>query len=88
MPPHQPAEDSDRPGYSCLLAALDPHPDRALQRYLHLYQKLLRFFEWRGCSYPEEATDTTLDRVNRKIDQGTVVSNMNAFIAGVATCAC
>jgi DNA-directed RNA polymerase specialized sigma24 family protein len=78
-PPHNP---------SLLIACLDSHPDRAQERYLELYQKLLRLFEWRGCYHPEEAADQTLDRVNKKLEQGIVVSNIHAYIGGVARLVC
>jgi DNA-directed RNA polymerase specialized sigma24 family protein len=67
-----------------LLARLDPNPERAQEKYLRLYQRLLRFFEWRGCYHPEEAADETLDRVNYKLEQGVLVPNIDAFIMGIA----
>ena len=87
MPHSQSAEEPER-GPARLIAYLDAQPRRAQERYLELYQKLIRLFEWRGCYLPEEAADETLDRVNRKIEQGAVVSNIHAFIGGVARFVC
>jgi DNA-directed RNA polymerase specialized sigma24 family protein len=51
---------------------------------MRLYQRLLRFFEWRGCHHPEEAADSTLDRVEIKLEQRAKVPNVQAFVTGVA----
>jgi DNA-directed RNA polymerase specialized sigma24 family protein len=67
-----------------LLAYLDRNPERAQEIYLLLYQRLRRFFEYRGCHHPEEAADETLDRVNYKLEQGVIVPNIDAFIMGIA----
>ncbi len=84
---HQTAE-TEGSNYSRLLAQLDAHPNSAERAYIHLYQKLLRIFEWRGCHHPEEAVDATLDRVERKLSEGATVTNIHAFIMGVARLVC
>ncbi len=52
------------------LANLDSDQNRAGQKYEALRQRLVKFFEWRACSYAEELADETIDRVVRKIDLG------------------
>jgi DNA-directed RNA polymerase specialized sigma24 family protein len=87
MPHHHSAEEP-APDHQRLLAHLDPDPRCADEEYVRLYQRLLRFFEWRGCYHPEEAADSTIDRVIRKLAEGTVDSNIHAFVTGVARFVC
>jgi DNA-directed RNA polymerase specialized sigma24 family protein len=69
-----------------LLAWLDPDRKRAGEKYEAIRQKVLKFFEWRGCSSPEEYADVTLDRVIRKIEQGEEIRTAEPylFVLGVA----
>lgn len=67
-----------------LLAFLDADPELAGRRYVALYGKLTKFFEWRGCAAPDVSADETLNRVARKIEQGAVITNFNGFLYGVA----
>jgi hypothetical protein len=80
--------DELSPGRGHLLARLDPIPEQAQDEYIRLYQRLLRFFEWRGCHHPEEAADSTLDRVEIKLEKGANVPNVQAFVTGVARLVC
>jgi DNA-directed RNA polymerase specialized sigma24 family protein len=71
--------------HSHLLECLDPQPEVAGVKYLRLYNRLLRSFEWGGCHDPEWGSDETLDRVNSKLEQGTIdCSNIYAYMVGVA----
>jgi DNA-directed RNA polymerase specialized sigma24 family protein len=45
---------------------------------------LIKFFEWRGCSFPEDDADETINRVVRKIDQGEEIHNPSSYFYGVA----
>jgi DNA-directed RNA polymerase specialized sigma24 family protein len=67
-----------------LLLRLDPNPVVAQEKYVQLHRKLLRFFEWRGCRHPDEATDDALDRLKRKLGQGKEIPDVHAFVFGVA----
>jgi DNA-directed RNA polymerase specialized sigma24 family protein len=67
-----------------LLACFDPDRDEAGKRYAKTLVKLSRYFEWRGSDDPERDAQETLDRVARKIDEGKIVSNLNAYIYSVA----
>jgi DNA-directed RNA polymerase specialized sigma24 family protein len=78
------SEEPEQDPFSFLLSRLDTDVMRAEERYLQLHRKLRRFFEWRGCRHAEEATDVTLDRVNRKLAEGAVVPNLDAYVRGVA----
>lgn len=69
-----------------LLSFLDRDRDRAALAYDQLHRKLIKFFEWRGHPDPEHVADLTLNRVARKLEEGTVVRSPNpaAFVLGVA----
>ena len=66
------------------LAALDADRDAAAERYEHIRARLLRFFEWRGCTFPDEYADETLTRVIRKIDEGAAIHDPVSYCHGVA----
>ena len=66
------------------LATLDRDRDEAAQRYELIRARLLRFFEWRGCAFPDECADETLTRVIRKIDEGTAIRDPDSYCYGVA----
>ena len=53
-----------------LLIALGGDRDRGGEKYLEIRTNLTRFFEWRGCSFPEDHADETFNRIAKKIDEG------------------
>ncbi len=53
-------------------------------RYEELRVRLIRFFEWRGCTDAHDLADICLDRVLRKIGEGEEINNVQAFAATVA----
>jgi DNA-directed RNA polymerase specialized sigma24 family protein len=67
-----------------LLGRLDPDRERAGEKYQLLRTKLVKFFEWRGSSFPEEQADTALDRVVQRLGRGEPIDNVEAFVCGVA----
>jgi DNA-directed RNA polymerase specialized sigma24 family protein len=66
------------------LARLGPDHERAAAAYEALQQTLVRFFDWRGASSPEECADETLDRLARKLDEGNPVDDVKSFALGIA----
>ena len=77
--------DLTRDAFDRLLALLDSDRDRAGDRYERLRFKLVRFFEWRGSAYPEELADRTIDRVCRKITEGSeILEDPSGYFYGVA----
>jgi DNA-directed RNA polymerase specialized sigma24 family protein len=64
------------------------HPDRteAGDRYESIRERLIKYFECRECLYGEDLADETIDRVARKIAEGTEVwaSNPISYFYGVA----
>lgn len=67
-----------------LLLLLDKERERAGEHYEVLRAKLVRIFEWRGSSSPEDDADETLDRIARKVAEGEIVRDVRAFAGGVA----
>lgn len=72
--------------FDALLARLDPDRDRAGERYEEIRRKLARLFEWRGCEFPEELVDETLNRVARRLREGLEIQTPDpyAYFCGVA----
>lgn len=68
-----------------LLLALG-HGDRESggEKYLGIRTHLMRFFEWRGCSFPEDHADETINRIARKVAEGEEIVNPSGYAMGVA----
>jgi RNA polymerase sigma factor (sigma-70 family) len=67
-----------------LLACLDSDRDIAADRYLRMRRDLVRLFEWRGCSTPDEYADETINRCARKIQEGEEIRDVATYSIGVA----
>jgi DNA-directed RNA polymerase specialized sigma24 family protein len=67
-----------------LLLYLDADRELAGQKYETLRLGLVRFFEWRGCAFPEDHADEAIDRVARKIVQGEEIRNIHSYAIAVA----
>ena len=69
-----------------LLACFDPDRGRAGEKYEQVRKKLVKFFAWRECSDPEEYADRTIDRVSRRILEGSDlrVADPYVYMHGVA----
>lgn len=67
-----------------LLAALAPSREEAAARYENLRLRLVRYFTWERCSFPEERADEALNRVARRLEEGEPVQNIESYSAGVA----
>lgn len=68
---------------SRLLARLHSDTEQAGREYVQLRRALVRFFDWRGASAPDECADETLDRLAVKVEN-TVVDDLRAFAYGIA----
>jgi RNA polymerase sigma factor (sigma-70 family) len=68
------------------LQQLNPDLERAGEKYENIRQKLVKFFEYRGCAFPDEYADETINRVIRKINEGEVIraANLYDYFYGVA----
>jgi len=69
-----------------LLDLLGPDRDAAGRKYEQIRVKLHRIFEWRGCPYPDELVDETMNRVAHKVTGGVEVRSEDPFryFCGVA----
>lgn len=67
-----------------LLIALGGDPDTAAAKYLEIRTNLTRFFEWRGCSFPEDHADETINRIAKRVAEGEAILNHSGYAMGVA----
>ena len=69
-----------------LLAVLGPNRGVASVGYEQIRRKLIKFFEWRGCRFPEELADEAINRVAHKIDDGLDLGgdSIHRYFHGVA----
>jgi DNA-directed RNA polymerase specialized sigma24 family protein len=67
-----------------LLSRLNADRDQAGELYEELRLKLLKFFLWKNCPDPEACADDALDRLARRLDEGTEIQNVNAYAYQVA----
>jgi len=72
-----------QPAFDSLLALLGPDRDAAADRYLEIRRNLVRLFEWRGCSMPEEYADETINRCAKKIGDGEPIRDLATYCIGV-----
>lgn len=66
------------------LALLDADRSRAARKYEDLRTRLIKFFEWRACQFPETLADETLDRIARKIETGEQIKEYLYYAFAVA----
>ena len=69
--------------FAALLARLDPDPNRAAAEYERLRRALVKFFDWRGHTAPDDCADETLDRLARKLGD-TTVGDVARYAYGIA----
>src|ERR1041384_6721175 len=67
-----------------LLIALGGDRESGSEKYLEIRNNLTRFFEWRGCSFPEDHADETFNRIAKKLDEGEQILNPPGYAMGVA----
>jgi DNA-directed RNA polymerase specialized sigma24 family protein len=67
-----------------LLVAFDTDRDTAARKYLEIRNNLTRFFEWRGCSFPEDHADETINRMAKRVAEGEEILNHSGYAMGVA----
>jgi DNA-directed RNA polymerase specialized sigma24 family protein len=71
-------------GFDGLLALLGSDREVAGHRYLRMRRDLVRLFECRGCSTPDEYADEAINRCARKIDEGEEIRDVSTYSFGVA----
>ena len=69
-----------------LLLQLDSNAEKAAREYETIRFKLVKFFEYRGCTFPEEYADETINRVIKKIESGEKIytDNYASYFLGFA----
>jgi DNA-directed RNA polymerase specialized sigma24 family protein len=71
------------PGFARLLARLHSDAERAGQEYERLRRALVKFFDWRGASSPDDCADEALDRLACKLED-TAVEDVPSYAHGIA----
>ena len=69
--------------FATFLAWLGPEAESAGEEYERLRRRLGLFFRQRGCRFPEELADETINRVILKLGEGRIENRM-AYCYGVA----
>src|SRR5215210_2942142 len=67
-----------------LLVTLGGDRESGSEKYLEIRGNLTRFFEWRGCSFPEDHADETINRIAKKVGEGEEILNPSGYAMGVA----
>lgn len=67
-----------------LLIALGDDRDSGGEKYLEIRSHLIRFFEWRGCPFPEDHADETFNRIAKRVAEGEQLENPSGYAMGVA----
>jgi len=67
-----------------LLATLSPDRSTAADHYLAIRRNLVRLFEWRGCSTPDEYADEAINRCAKKIGEGEEIRDVGTYCVGIA----
>ena len=67
-----------------LLISLGDDRDSGGQKYLEIRSNLIRFFEWRGCPFPEDHADETINRMAKRVSEGEAILNPSGYAMGVA----
>ena len=67
-----------------LLLSFGDDRDSGGKKYLEIRNNLTRFFEWRGCSFPEDHADETINRIAKRVAEGEQIQNPSGYAMGVA----
>ena len=81
---HQMLDSLSKTNFEQFLQTLDSDQDAAAEKYLRLRSSLESFFEWRDCENTEDLTDIVFDRVTKKIIEGEIIENIEAFCISIA----
>lgn len=72
--------------FDLLLARLHPERERAGEKYEAVRSRLVKFFDYRGCTAADQAADETINRVARRLEGGETIRSEDAssYFLGVA----
>jgi hypothetical protein len=90
-----PAMDESRPSnrrrwaltqeaFDALLQRLGPDRESAAVAFESLRRKLLQFFTYEACAFPDRWADETLDRVAKRLSEGSPIEEVPIYARGVA----
>lgn len=71
-------------GLRCLLSRLNDDPEAAAREFESLRRKLVNIFSYEGCRDPEQAADTVLDRMAKRLAEGEVIEKPERWLRGAA----
>ena len=71
-------------GFARLLDRLSNDRDRGAEAYERLRRALVKYFDWRGAGQPDACADETIDRLARKLEDGTAVEDVASYARGIA----
>ena len=76
----------DEKAFDGLLISLSTDREKAAEIYEEIRCKLITFFEFRHCLFPQEQVDETINRVARRIVEGEIIhaSDVTTYFYGVA----
>jgi len=77
-------EKLTRKGFDSFLSQLDPDREAAGRKYEVLRGKLISYFDWRDCPFPEDHADEALSRVIGKLEAGEEFRDVSTYVFGVA----
>jgi DNA-directed RNA polymerase specialized sigma24 family protein len=69
--------------FARLLERLHPDTEQAAHEYERLRRSLVKFFDWRGATPPDECADEALDRLAHKLHEVTV-QDLRKYVHGIA----
>lgn len=75
-----------REAFDKLLESLDTDRHAAAEKYERIRQRLANFFEYRGCSSPDDYADITINCAAKKLNEGSRIysSDPLSFFIGIA----
>lgn len=71
-------------GFARLLDRLASDRGGSAEAYERLRRALLKYFDWRGATQPDLCADETIDRLARKLEEGTTVEDVDSYARGIA----
>lgn len=73
------ASTIDPGAFDRLLAFFDADREAAAIKYEDIRRRLVRLFQWRGCTAPEDCADRTIDRVARRLQDGVEIHSRDPY---------
>lgn len=64
-------------GLNKLLLQISSNQEVAAQKYNETRQKLIKFFEYQNCAFPEEQADETINRLIKNIEEKDIITYEN-----------